>query len=74
MKNMQFNFRGSFYIYCLFLLKAHSNLKEALQLCASFRGCYLDTKDKADVVNEQKLAERKGTRSEYYLECVLMHK
>eukprot|EP00795_Rhopilema_esculentum_P016198 gene16198-7569_t len=44
------------------LISAHSNLKEALQICASFRGRYLDTKDKADALNQQKLAEQIGTR------------
>ena len=42
--------------------QSHSHLKDALQICASFRGQYLDTKDKADAINEKKLAEQSGTR------------
>ena len=38
-------------------LQSYSKLKEALRVCAAFRGTYLDYKDKADVVNERNKQE-----------------
>lgn len=35
------------------LLQSYTKLKEALKVCAAFRGKYLDYKDKADVINEE---------------------
>eukprot|EP00794_Sanderia_malayensis_P011161 gene11161-12333_t len=45
------------------LINAYSHLKEALQICASFRGRYLDTKENADALNQQKLEEQIGRRT-----------
>ncbi|XP_070202269.1 uncharacterized protein [Littorina saxatilis] len=38
-------------------LESYSKLKEALRVCAAFRGTYLDFKDKADDKNAQNIAE-----------------
>ena len=38
-------------------LQSYSKLKEALRVCAAFRGTYLDYKDKADAVNERNKRE-----------------
>ena len=37
--------------------KSHDMLRDALRICASFRGAYLDWKAKADVINEQRKRE-----------------
>ena len=44
-------------IPCLFLLQSYTKLKEALRVCAGFRGTYLDFKDKADDQNAKNIAE-----------------
>nr|XP_022320176.1 dynein beta chain, flagellar outer arm-like isoform X6 [Crassostrea virginica] len=38
-------------------LESYTKLKEALRVCAAFRGTYLDFKDKADDKNAQNIAE-----------------
>ena len=38
-------------------LQSYSKLKEALRVCAAFRGTYLDYKDKADAVNDRNKQE-----------------
>ncbi|XP_052060514.1 uncharacterized protein LOC127700861 isoform X4 [Mytilus californianus] len=38
-------------------LQSYSKLKEALRVCAAFRGTYLDFKDKADEQNHQNIVE-----------------
>ncbi|EDO43528.1 predicted protein [Nematostella vectensis] len=42
------------------LLESYASLKDALRVCAAFRGCYLDKKDKADDLNQRKLSEQTG--------------
>ncbi|XP_066025345.1 uncharacterized protein [Pocillopora verrucosa] len=44
------------------LLASYTNLKDALRVCAAFRGCYLDKKDRADETNQQRLSEQSGTK------------
>ena len=34
-------------------LKSYNKLKEALRICAMFRGTYLDFKEKADTLNSK---------------------
>lgn len=43
------------------LLASYTSLKDALRVCAAFRGCYLDKKDKADETNQRRLSEHGGT-------------
>lgn len=43
---------SSFFDHETFCLQSYSKLKRALRICASFRGTYLDTRDKADAVNK----------------------
>ncbi|XP_020627063.1 dynein beta chain, flagellar outer arm-like isoform X2 [Orbicella faveolata] len=43
------------------LLASYTSLKDALRVCAAFRGCYLDKKDRADETNQQRLSEQSGT-------------
>ncbi|KAL5020323.1 hypothetical protein ScPMuIL_003215 [Solemya velum] len=38
-------------------LESYTKLKEALRVCAAFRGTYLDYKDRADELNTQNIAE-----------------
>ncbi|XP_064650622.1 uncharacterized protein LOC135502065 isoform X3 [Lineus longissimus] len=38
-------------------LESYSKLKEALRVCAAFRGTYLDERDKADEINDRNNAE-----------------
>lgn len=40
-----------------YVFKSYTKLKEALRVCAAFRGTYLDFKDKADDKNAQNIAE-----------------
>ena len=40
-----------------FSLQSYTKLKEALRVCAGFRGTYLDFKDKADDQNSRNIAE-----------------
>ena len=39
------------------VLQSYTKLKEALRVCAAFRGTYLDFKDKVDDKNAQNIAE-----------------
>ena len=41
-----------FEIYLSLFLQSYSKLKEALRVCAAFRGTYLDYRDKAEDINE----------------------
>lgn len=47
------------YLLCYILIfwQSYAGLKEALRVCAAYRGTYLDMKDKADVINEEKVSE-----------------
>ncbi|XP_033641711.1 dynein beta chain, flagellar outer arm-like [Asterias rubens] len=38
-------------------LQSYAGLKDALKVCAAYRGTYLDTKDKADDINTEKVSE-----------------
>lgn len=40
-----------------YLFQSYSKLKEALRVCAAFRGTYLDFKDKADEQNHENIVE-----------------
>ena len=43
------------------------NLKQALRVCAAFRGCYLDFRDKAEgIVKSQREALQHGDTQEPY--------
>lgn len=42
---------GLFNLYQIF--KSYNKLKEALRICALFRGTFLDFKEKADALNSQ---------------------
>ena len=42
--------------------QSYTSLKDALRVCAAFRGCYLDKKDRADETNQQRLSEQSGTK------------
>ena len=42
---------------CIFYFQSYTKLKEALRVCAGFRGTYLDFKDKADDQNAKNIAE-----------------
>ena len=41
----------------ILLLQSYAGLKDALKVCAAYRGTYLDTKDKADDINTEKVSE-----------------
>lgn len=44
------------------LLQSLLNLKLALRVCAAFRGCYLDYKEKADAIVREHVQEGEGSR------------
>ena len=39
------------------VMQSYSKLKEALRVCAAFRGTYLDYRDKAEVINDKNKQE-----------------
>ena len=43
-----------------------NGLLNCLQICAAFRGTYLDTKDKAEAINKFNLDEQADLRLEFY--------
>ena len=49
--------RLSSIMFFLFYLQSFSKLKEALRVCAAFRGTYLDYREKAEVINEKNRRE-----------------
>lgn len=53
------------WLYCCFLyLQSLVHLKLALRVCASFRGCYLDYKEKADTILRSQREKREHTTTE----------
>jgi len=36
---------------------SYTKLKDALKVCAAFRGTYLDYRDKSDIINEANIQE-----------------
>ena len=57
-------------LYCTVLyctIQSLVNLKQALRVCAAFRGCYLDFRDKAEgIVKSQREALQHGDTQEQY--------
>ena len=58
------NFKSiiNFFVIFFFIQQSYTSLKDALRVCAAFRGCYLDKKDRADETNHQRLSEQSGTK------------
>ena len=52
-------------LYCT--IQSLVNLKQALRVCAAFRGCYLDFRDKAEgIVKSQRETLQHGDTQEQY--------
>ena len=56
-----------YYTILYYTVQSLVNLKQALRVCAAFRGCYLDFRDKAEgIVKSQREALQHGDTQEQY--------